>query len=109
MVDLSEGDCAEGRAVESSKRKRVKSVRKGEGSPLDVIPLCSRETDLRSLPNVWFEPERYGPSTIFCLSDLKLKVVQDLGVAGRSRAMTDGIIAAMKALKIVVMVNNAST
>jgi len=87
----------------------VESVGKGEGFPLKVIPLRSRETDLLLLPNVWSKPERYGPSTTFCPSDPKLKVIQDLGTVGQSKAMTVGIIAAMKALEIAVVVNNAST
>jgi len=108
VLDLSGDDCAEERVTKSSKRKRVESVGKGEGSPLNVITLHSGENDLLSLPNVWPEPKLYGPSTTFCLSDPELKVIQDLGTAGRSRAMTDGIIGAMKALKIAVVVNNAS-
>lgn len=39
-------------------------------------------------------------SPTLCLSDLELKVTQDLGTAGRSRAMTEGINDAMKALEI---------
>jgi len=34
-------------------------------------------------------------------------VIQDLGVVGRSQAMTEGIIGPLKALKIVVVLNNS--
>ena len=62
-----------------------------------------------SLPNVWSEPDRYWPSTTLGLSDPEWKVIQNLETAGQSRAMTEGIIVAMKALEIAVVVNNAST
>lgn len=57
---------------------------------------------------MWSDPDRYGPHLTLCLSDPELKVTQDLGTAGRSRAMTEGIIDAMKALEIAVVVNNTS-
>ena len=36
-------------------------------------------------------------------------MINDLGVAGRIQAMTEGIIGAMKALEISVVLNNSST
>ena len=43
------------------------------------------------------------------LSDPELKVICDLGVAGRTRAVTEGVVSAMKALEIAVYMNNSST
>jgi len=36
-------------------------------------------------------------------------VIRDLGVAGRTRAVTEGVISAMKSLEVVVYMNNSST
>jgi len=36
-------------------------------------------------------------------------VIRDLGVAGRTRAVTEGVISAMKALEIAIYMNNSST
>lgn len=38
-----------------------------------------------------------------------MKVIQGLGVAGWTQAMTEGIINAVRALEVVVVVNNSST
>jgi len=108
VVDLSGEEHVGGGAMESSKRKRMETSDKGVSSPVCVV-LLRFKGDLFPLPNVWSEPDRYGPATTFYLSDLELKVIQDLGTAGWSRAMTEGIIAALKALKIAVVVNNSST
>jgi hypothetical protein len=105
-VDLYVDEHAGRRVLESSKRKRVEVANKGESSPVCAIPLCS-EGNLFPLPSVWSEPDRYEPTTTFCLSDPELKFIQDLGTAGWSTAMTEGIIAAMKALEIGVVVNNS--
>jgi len=43
------------------------------------------------------------------LSDSELKVIRDLGVAGRTRTVTQGVIDATKALEIAVYMNNFST
>lgn len=62
------------------------------------------------LPSVWYEPDRYDPQSFLFISDYpKLKVIHDLGVVGTSRAMTEGIISEMKALKIEVALNNSFT
>jgi hypothetical protein len=42
------------------------------------------------------------------LDDPELKIIQDLGPAGRSKAITDGVIATMKALEVAAAMNNAS-
>ena len=36
-------------------------------------------------------------------------MIRDLGVAGRTRAVTEGVISAMKALEIAIYMNNSST
>jgi len=57
---------------------------------------------------VWSESNRFGPQASICLSDSKLKVIRDLGVVGQSRAMTDGVVSAMRALEVAVYMNNSS-
>lgn len=42
------------------------------------------------------------------MNDLDLRVIRDLGTIGRSKAMTKGIIVAMKALTVAMVVNNSS-
>jgi len=37
-----------------------------------------------------------------------LRIIQDLGLAGRSKPITDGVIATMKALEVAATLNNAS-
>jgi len=58
---------------------------------------------------VWSELGSFGSHASLFLSDPELKVIRDLGVAGRTRAVTEGVISAMKALKIIVYMNNSST
>jgi hypothetical protein len=42
------------------------------------------------------------------LDDPELRIIQDLGPAGRSKAITDGFIATMKALEVATALNNPS-
>jgi hypothetical protein len=42
------------------------------------------------------------------LDDPELKIIQDLGPIGRNKAITDGVIATMKALEVAAALNNAS-
>jgi len=58
---------------------------------------------------VWSESGSFGSQDSLYLSDPELKAIRDLGVAGRTRAVTDGVIGAVKALEIVVYMNNSST
>jgi len=58
---------------------------------------------------VWSESRSLGSQASLFLSDPKLKGIRDLGVVGRTRAMTEEVISAMKALEIVVYMNNSST
>jgi len=71
------------------------------------VPLPA-DNELFRQPNVWSEPDRYGLQSSLFLSDPELKVIQDLGVTGRNRVMTEEIICAVKALEIVVVLNSSS-
>jgi len=63
---------------------------------------------LFQLPRVWSESDSFGPRPSLFLSDPELKAILDLGTAGRSRAVTEGVVIAMKALEIAVYMNNSS-
>jgi hypothetical protein len=102
LVDLSDE-----KDVDSSKRERVDTADKGMSLPVDGIPLHSEE-GVCLFPNVWSKPECYGPNTVLYPSDQELRVIQDLGAAGRSRAMIEGIIVAMKALQVAAVLNSTS-
>jgi len=58
---------------------------------------------------VWSESGSFGSHASLFLSDPKLKVIRDLGMAGRTRVVTEWVISVMKALKFVVYMNNSST
>jgi hypothetical protein len=57
---------------------------------------------------VWSQSGRFGPQASLYLGDSELKAIRDLGPAGRSRALTEGVIGAMRALEVVVFLNNSS-
>lgn len=61
-----------------------------------------------TLPNVWYSPDKFGSHTTLRLNDFELHIINDLGEAGMIQAMTDGIIRAMKALGVAILVNNSS-
>jgi hypothetical protein len=42
------------------------------------------------------------------LGDSELKAIRDLGTAGRARAVTEGVVGAMRALEVAVFLNNSS-
>jgi len=42
------------------------------------------------------------------VDDHELQVIHDLGPAGRSKGITEGVIATMKALEVATVLNNAS-
>jgi len=42
------------------------------------------------------------------LDDHELRIIQDLGPAGQSKAITNGVIATMKALEVIAALDNAS-
>jgi len=60
------------------------------------------------LPKVWSEPDRCGPNATLYLDDPELRVIQDLGPAGRSKAIIEGVIATMKALEVATTLNIVS-
>jgi hypothetical protein len=57
---------------------------------------------------VWSQSGRFGPQASFYLGDSELKAIRDLGTAGRSRAVTEGVIGAMRALEVAMFLNNSS-
>jgi len=108
MVDLEGEDRPEERVHEPAKRKRVETLTREPVTPIKVVPIRTEDGDLFQLPRVWFEPDRCGSHSTLFLDDPELKVIQDLATAGRSKAITEGVIAAMKALEIAAVLNNAS-
>lgn len=91
VVEVADDDNMEVEASNSLKGNRVEPVDKGKNVPVKVVPLRSEGEDLLQLLNVRSDPDRYGPHSTICRSDLKLKVIQDLGTAGRGKtAMTKG-------------------
>lgn len=58
---------------------------------------------------MWCEPDIFRPHFSLSISDPELKIIRDLGVSIRTRAMIEGIVSEMKALEVVVVVNNLST
>ena len=42
------------------------------------------------------------------MDDHELRIIQDLGPAGQSKAITNGVIATMKALEVIAALDNAS-
>jgi len=91
------------------KRKRLASSDKGKEVQTAPSRTPIGDGELIELPNVCSKPDMFGPQSTLFLSDRELKVIDDLGVAGRSQAMTEGIIGAMRALEIVVVLNYSST
>jgi len=91
--------------------KRKRSAPSDKGKRVQTAPSSTpiSEGKLIELPNVWLKPDKFGPQSTLILGDRELKMITDLGVAGKSEAMTEGIIGAMKALEIVVVLNNSST
>jgi hypothetical protein len=93
---------------DSAKRQRVRVSSEDPLTPIKAVPVSSERGDFLQLPKVWSEPELCGPQSILFLDDPELKIIQDLGPAGQSKAITDGVIATMKALEVVATLNNAS-
>jgi len=108
VVDLEEGDRSEERVQEHVKRRRVETPSKDPATPIKDTPLHSESGDFIHLPKVWSEPDRCGPHATIFLDDPELRVIHDLGPAGRSKAITEGVIATMKALEVATVLNNAS-
>jgi len=64
--------------------------------------------DFLQLPKVWSELDQCGPHSTLFLDDPELRIIQDLGPAGWSKAITYGVIATMKALEVATALNNPS-
>ena len=77
-------------------------------TPIRVVLFRSESEDFLQLPKVWSEPDRCGPHSTFFLDDPELRAIHDLGPAVRSKAITEGVIATIKALEVATVLNNAS-
>jgi len=95
------------------KRKRISSADKGKQVQTHLaVPsrgAPSGGDGMFQLLRVWSESESFGSQASLFLSDPELKAIHDLGVASRTRAVMEGVMSAMKALEIVVNMNNSST
>jgi hypothetical protein len=94
------------------KRKRVTALDKGKKVQIqEVAPprgVPSTDEGLFQLPKVWSHSDRFGPQASLYLGDSELKAICDLGTAGRARAITEGVVSAMRALEVAVFLNNSS-
>lgn len=108
VVDLEREDPAEELEQEVVKRRKAGTPSKQPVTPIRAVPVRSERGDLLQLPRVWSEPDQCGPHSTIFLDDSELRIIQDLGPAGRSKAIADGAIAAMKALEVAATLNNVS-
>jgi hypothetical protein len=108
LVDLEGEEPPEELVQESAKRQRVRVPSEDPITPIKAVPVHSEKGDFLLLPKVWSEPELCGPQSTLFLDDPELKIIQDLGPAGQIKAITDGVIATIKALEVAVAMNNAS-
>jgi len=94
------------------KRKRIVPLDKGKQVQTQaLVPskgVSSAGEGLFQLPRVWSESDHFGPQASLYLNDSKMKAIHDLGVAGRSQAVTDRVVSAMRALEVAVYMNNSS-
>ena len=95
MVDLEEGGRSDERVHKPMKKQRVETPSKEPVTPIKATPLRSKSGDFLQLPKVWSEPDRCGPNATLFLDDPELRVILDIGPAGQSKAMTEGVIATM--------------
>lgn len=72
----------------------------------DALPV---DEGLFQVPKVWSRFDYFGPQASLYLGDYELKAIRDLGPVGRSHAVTEGVVCAMRALEVVVFLNNSST
>jgi len=94
------------------KRKQIAPLDKGKQVQTQALvpskDASSAAEGLFQLPKLWSESSRFGSQASLYLSDPDLRAIRDLGVVGRSRAVTDGVVSAMRALEVVVYMNNSS-
>jgi len=100
VVDLEEGGRSDERVQEPEKRRMVETPSKEPTTPIKATPPRYESGDFPQLPKVWSEPDRCSPSATLFLDDPELRVIHDLGPAGRSKAIAEGVIATMKALEV---------
>jgi len=108
VVDLEGDGPLEELVQEPAKRKKVGTPSKEPIIPIQAVPVRSERRDFLQLPKVWSELDQCGPHSTLLLDDLELRIIQDLGPADRSKAITDEVIATMKALEVAAALNNAS-
>jgi hypothetical protein len=108
VVDLEGEEPSEELVQDSAKKQRLMMPFEDPLTPIKAVPVLSKRGDFLQLPKLWSEPELCGPQSTLFLDDPELKIIQDLGPAGRSKAITDGVIATMKALEVTAALNNAS-
>jgi hypothetical protein len=108
MVDLERDGCSEEKVQDPAKRRRVETTLKESTTPIRAIPLRSKSGNFHQLPKVWSEPYRGGPHLTLFLDDPELRAIHDLCPTGWSKAITEGVIASMKALEVAMVLNNAT-
>jgi mevalonate pyrophosphate decarboxylase len=108
VVDLEGEEPSEELWQDSAKRQKVRVPSEDPITPIRAVPVRSERGDFLQLPKVWSEPELCGPQSTLFLDDPELKIIQNLGLASRSKAITDGVMATMKALEVAAALNNAS-
>ncbi|RHN60179.1 hypothetical protein MtrunA17_Chr4g0022711 [Medicago truncatula] len=94
------------------KRKRIAALDNGKQVQTQVVVpskgVPPTGESLFQLPKVWSQSDRFGSQSSLYLGDSELKGIRDLGPAGRSREVTEGVVGAMRALEVVVFLNNSS-
>jgi len=108
VVDLEGEERSEERVSGPTKRMRVETPSKESVTPIRDVPVHSESGDFLQLPKVWFEPDRCSSRLTLFLDDPELRVIHDLGPAGWSKAITEEVIATMKALEVATVLNNTS-
>jgi hypothetical protein len=88
-------------ALDKGKQVQVQDVARSRGVP-------PADEGLFQLPKVWSQSDRFGPRASLYLGDSELKAIRDLGTAGRTRAVTEGVVGAMRALEVAVFLPNSS-
>jgi hypothetical protein len=82
------------------KRRRTAALDKGKQVQVqDVAPsrgIPPADEGLFQLPKVWSQSDRFSPQASLYLGDSELKAIRDLGTAGRTRAVTEGVVGAMR-------------
>jgi hypothetical protein len=107
VVDLDEDPVLEEPALDSTKKQKLGTPSK-RTEPIPAVPVRSEKGDFFQLPKVWSDHIQCGPDSTIFLDDSELRIIQDLGPAGRNKAMAEGVIATMKALEVAAALNNVA-